>query len=301
MTDLPRCRGRLRTDVEMAPLTWFRVGGPARLLFHPADEADLVEFVRGLDPSWPVLPVGVASNLLVRDGGIDGAVVRLGGPLAAISVEDSTIIAGAGALDQNVARVALRAGLSGLEFMIGIPGTIGGAVRMNAGAFGGETADRLLWAELLDRAGHVHRLPAAELGFGYRASAVPEGWIVLRAAFALRPGDAERIRARMEAIRAEREASQPLRVATGGSTFKNPPGHRAWQLIDAAGCRGLVRGRAMVSEKHCNFLINTGGATAAEIEALGEEVRERVRARTGIELEWEIHRVGRPLEAEVAR
>jgi UDP-N-acetylmuramate dehydrogenase len=301
MTDFPRCRGRLRRDVEMAPLTWFRVGGPARLLFYPADEADLAGFVRGLDPSWPVLPVGVASNLLVRDGGIDGVVVRLGGPLAAISVEESTVIAGAGALDQNVARVALRAGLSGLEFMIGIPGTIGGAVRMNAGAFGGETADRLLWAELLDRAGRVHRLPAVELGFGYRSSAVPEGWIVLRAAFALRPGDPDRIRARMEAIRAEREASQPLRVATGGSTFKNPPGHRAWQLIDAAGCRGLVRGRAMVSDKHCNFLINTGGATAAEIEALGEEVRERVRARTGIELEWEIHRVGRPLVAEVAR
>lgn len=298
--DLPRVRGRLRAGVELAPLTWFRVGGPARLFFRPADEADLGDFLRALDPAVPVLPMGVGSNLLVRDGGIDGAVVRFGGPLAAIAVEDSTLVAGAGALDQNVARVALRAGLSGLEFMIGIPGTIGGAVRMNAGAFGGETADRLAWAELLDREGRRHRLARDELGFGYRESRVPADWIVLRAAFALRPGDPDSIRTRMEAIRAEREASQPLRVATGGSTFKNPPGHRAWQLIEAAGCRGLVRGRAMVSEKHCNFLVNTGGATAAEIEELGEEVRARVRARTGIGLEWEIHRVGRPLSAEVA-
>ncbi|GBD44640.1 UDP-N-acetylenolpyruvoylglucosamine reductase [bacterium HR40] len=296
---LPPVRGSLREDVVLAPLTWLRAGGPARLFFQPADREDLQTLLSRLDPAIPVLPVGVASNLLVRDGGIDGLVVRLAGALAAIAVEGTTVVAGAGALDQNVARAALRAGLSGLEFMIGIPGTIGGAVRMNAGAFGGETGDRLLWAEVLWRDGSFAHLSRDELGLTYRGSALPADAIVLRAAFALAPGDPHRIRARMETIRAEREASQPLRVATGGSTFKNPPGQRAWQLIDAAGCRGLRHGRAMVSEKHCNFLVNTGGATAAEIEELGEEVRRRVLARTGILLEWEIHRVGRAAAAEV--
>lgn len=297
-TALPPVRGRLREQVDLAPLTWFRVGGPARFMFQPADQDDLAAFMRQLDGTLPVVPFGVASNLLIRDGGIDGVVVRFGGPLAAILLDGTTVVAGAGALDQNVAKAAMRAGLSGLEFMIGIPGTIGGAVRMNAGAFGGETADRLVWAEILGRDGELRRLARDELGFGYRQSTLPEGAIVLRAAFALAPGDPDRIRARMQAIRDEREASQPLRVATGGSTFKNPPGHRAWQLIDAAGCRGLRRGRAMVSEKHCNFLINTGGASAAEIEELGEEVRERVLAATGIRLEWEIHRIGRRLPVE---
>ncbi len=291
--DLPPVRGRLRTAVALAPLTWFRVGGPAGFLFQPADTEDLAAFLAARPTGLPVLPMGVASNLLVRDGGIDGVVIRFGGPLARVTVADRTLIAGAGALDQRVAATAARAGLSGLEFMIGIPGTIGGAVRMNAGAFGGETADRLIWAEALDEAGRQHRLSREELGLSYRSSRLPEGWVVLRAAFALAPGDPGAISRRMAAIREERERNQPLRVATGGSTFKNPPGEKAWRLIDAAGCRGLRHGRAMVSEKHCNFLVNTGGASAAEIEELGEMVRARVRAQSGIDLSWEIHRVGR--------
>jgi UDP-N-acetylmuramate dehydrogenase len=210
------------------------------------------------------------------------------------------VIAGAGALDQRVAQVAQKAGLGGLEFFIGIPGTIGGAVRMNAGAFGGETKDRLLWAEALDRRGELHRLDHAALGFAYRRSALPADWIVVRAAFRGEPGEPDAILVRMEAIKAEREAAQPLRAATGGSTFKNPAGGKAWQLIDAAGCRGLRRGAAMVSEKHCNFLINTGGACADEVERLGELVRQRVRDHSGVELEWEVIRVGRPASLELA-
>ncbi len=298
--DLPPVRGRMRRMVPLAPLTWFRVGGPARFLFQPADAEDLAAFLAARPEALPLLPMGVASNLLVRDGGIDGMVVRFGGPLAKVTVEGEVLIAGAGALDQRVATVAARAGLSGLEFMIGIPGTIGGAVRMNAGAFGGETADRLIWAEALDEAGRPHRLRRDELGLSYRSSRLPEGWVVLRAAFALAPGDPEAIAARMAAIREERARSQPLRVATGGSTFKNPPGEKAWRLIDAAGCRGLRHGRAMVSEQHCNFLVNTGGATAAEIEELGEMVRARVREQSGVDLCWEIHRVGRNRAREEA-
>ena len=258
----------------------------------------MASFLAALDAAWPVLPIGVASNLLVRDGGFDGVVLRFGGRLARVEVEGKTVIAHAGALDQRVAQTAERAGLSGLEFMIGIPGTIGGAVRMNAGAFGGETAERLLWVEALDRAGGQHRLTPAELAFAYRRSALPQGFVVLRAAFGLVPGERDAIARRMAAIREEREAAQPLRVATGGSTFKNPPGHKAWRLIDEAGCRGLRHGAAMVSEKHCNFLINTGGASAADIEGLGERVRERVRATSGIALDWEILRVGEPASAE---
>lgn len=286
-------RGMLRENVALAPLAWFRVGGPAERLFQPADAEDLADFLKATPADMPVLPMGVASNMLIRDGGIAGVVVRFGGPLARIEVEGTTLIAGAGALDQRVAQIAERAGLAGIAFMIGIPGTIGGAVRMNAGAFGGETRDRLIWAEALDRKGRAHRLTNAELGFAYRKSALPEDWIVTRAAFALEPGDPATIAARMAEIKAEREASQPIRVATGGSTFKNPEGHSAWRLIDAAGCRGLRHGGAQVSEKHCNFLINTGEATAAELEALGEIVRERVLAHSGISLEWEIRRLGR--------
>jgi UDP-N-acetylmuramate dehydrogenase len=293
-------RGNLRENVALAPLAWFRVGGPAERLFQPADAEDLAAFLAATPDDVPVLPMGVASNMLIRDGGIPGVVVRFGGPLAKVEVEGTTVIAGAGALDQRVAQEAQRAGLTGIEFMIGIPGTIGGAVRMNAGAFGGETRDRLIWAEALDRRGRLHRLSNAELGFAYRHSELPEDWIVVRAAFALEPGDPAAIKARMEAIKAEREAAQPLRVATGGSTFKNPAGHRAWQLIDQAGCRGLTRGAAMVSDKHCNFLINTGGATAADLEALGESVRARVLAQSGIHLEWEIKRLGKPALAAAA-
>ena len=297
---LPKVRGTLREDVALAPLTWLRVGGPAAIVFQPADADDPAAFLADLPPEVAVLPMGVASNLLVRDGGIDGVVVRFGGPLAKIAVEGTTVTAGAGALDQRVAQEAQRAGLAGLEFLIGIPGTIGGAVRMNAGAFGGETKDRLLWAEALDRQGRLHYLDAAELNFAYRRSSLPKDWIVTRAAFRGEPGPPEEILARMNRIRAEREAAQPLRVATGGSTFKNPPGHKAWQLIDAAGCRGLRLGAAMVSEKHCNFLINLGSASAADLERLGEMVRERVRDHSGVELEWEVVRIGRPAGLELA-
>jgi UDP-N-acetylmuramate dehydrogenase len=295
---LPPARGVLRRGVSLASLTWMRVGGRADIL-QPADQDDLAQFLGALDPAIPVLPMGVASNLLVRDGGIDGVVIRCAGPLASISIEGTLVLAGAGALDQRLAQTAARAGLSGLEFMIGIPGTVGGAVRMNAGAFGGETAERLVWAEALDRSGRLHRLDAADLAFGYRHSALPEGWIVLRAAFALAAASPERIQARMAEIRSEREAAQPLRVATGGSTFKNPPGARAWQLIERAGCRGLRHGGAMVSEKHCNFLINTGSASAADLEELGQMVRSRVEAACGIALEWEIVRVGHPARLEI--
>ncbi len=285
---LPPVRGRWDRDVPLAPRTWLRAGGPAEALFEPADAGDLEAFLAARPAGLPVTPIGVASNLLVRDGGIEGVVVRLRGPLAAISVEGPCLRVGAGATDRSIAIHAMQAGLSGLEFFIGIPGTLGGAVRMNAGAFGGETAEVVEQVIALDAHGRRHVLRPAELGFAYRHSTLPADWIVIEAVLKAVPGDPAAIRARMAAIKAEREASQPLRVATGGSTFKNPAGERkAWQLIDAAGCRGLRHGRAMVSEKHCNFLINTGGARAAEIEALGELVRARVlaaerrRARVG--------------------
>jgi UDP-N-acetylmuramate dehydrogenase len=285
----------------MAPLTWFRVGGPAELVFQPADAEDLAAFLASLPPDVPVIPVGVASNLLVRDGGIAGVVVRFGGELARAEVEGETVVAGPGALDQRVAQVAQRAGRAGLEFMIGIPGTVGGAVRMNAGAFGGETGERVLEVEAVDRQGRPQRLGRGEIRFAYRRSSLPPDWVVTRVRYTTEPDDPAAVAARMDRIRAERETAQPLRVATGGSTFKNPEGTKAWRLIDEAGCRGLRLGGAVVSEKHCNFLVNTGSATAADIEALGELVRRRVRERNGIELEWEIHRIGHSLPAvEVA-
>jgi UDP-N-acetylmuramate dehydrogenase len=294
---LPPARGTLRRDVPLAPLTWLRVGGPAEVVFQPADAEDLASFLAALPPEVPVTPVGVASNLLVRDGGIGGVVVRFGGELARVEADGEGVVAGPGALDQRVAQAAQRAGRAGLEFMIGIPGTVGGAVRMNAGAFGGETGPRVAWVEAVDRAGRAHRLAPGEITFSYRRSSLPPDWVVTRVAFRADPGEPAEVAARMEAIRAEREAAQPLRVATGGSTFKNPDGRKAWRLIDEAGCRGLRLGGAMVSEKHCNFLINAGGASAADVEALGELVRRRVRESSGVELEWEIHRVGRPLQA----
>jgi UDP-N-acetylmuramate dehydrogenase len=289
---LPPVRGRYRAQVPLAPRTWLRVGGPAEVVFQPADAADLAIFLEGRPAEVGVTPIGVASNLLVRDGGLEGVVLRFSGPLAEIDVDDERLRVGAGATDRMIAIQAMKAGLSGLEFLIGIPGTLGGAVRMNAGAFGGETAEVVERVVALDPAGRRHELAAAELGFGYRHSALPADWIVVGAVLRATPGDPRAIEARMRAIKAERDASQPLHVATGGSTFKNPPGHKAWQLIDAAGCRGLRHGRAMVSDKHCNFLINTGGATAAELEELGERVRARVREHSGIAMEWEIHRVG---------
>ena len=293
---LPAVRGRLRAQVPLAPRTWLRVGGPADAIFQPADLDDLIAFLRAKPREVPVTPLGVASNLLVRDGGIEGVVVKLAGPLAGVEVKGDRLVVGAGATDRMIAITAQKAGLSGLEFFIGIPGTMGGAVRMNAGAFGGETGEVVERVVALAPDGKRHELAAAEMGFGYRQSALPEGWIALAAVLRGVPGDGDAIRARMLAIKAEREAAQPLRVATGGSTFKNPPGHRAWQLIDAAGCRGLRHGKAMVSDKHCNFLINTGGASAAELEELGEMVRGRVQAQSGVALEWEIHRIGRPIQ-----
>ncbi|MGH6898882.1 MAG: UDP-N-acetylmuramate dehydrogenase [Geminicoccaceae bacterium] len=293
---LPPVRGRLRAQVPLAPRTWLRVGGPAEAIFQPADAEDLSAFLAARPREVAVTPLGVASNILVRDGGLDGVVVKLAGPLAEVEVKGDRLVVGAGATDRMIAITAQKAGLSGLEFYIGIPGTMGGAVRMNAGCFGGETAEVVERVIALDAAGGRHELGASELGFRYRHSAFPEGWIAIAAVLRGVPGDPGAIKARMLAIKAEREAAQPLRVATGGSTFKNPPGHQAWQLIDAAGCRGLRRGKATVSDKHCNFLINTGGASAADLEALGETVRARVQADSGIALEWEIHRIGRPIQ-----
>ena len=297
---LPPVRGRLKADAPMAPWAWMRVGGPADVLFRPADIEDLRDFLRALPEDVPVMPVGVASNLLVRDGGVAGVVIRLGGVLKAIRTDGTRVVAEAGALDRSVAVAAARAGIAGLEFYVGIPGTIGGAVRMNAGAFGGETKDRLVSIRALDRAGTLHEVPATALGLAYRESAVPADWIVVEATFAGEKAEPADVKARMEAIKAGRAAAQPLSVATGGSTFKNPEGGSAWRLVDAAGCRGLRLGGAVVSDKHCNFLVNTGAATAADLETLGETVRARVEAASGIRLDWEIKRVGRPA-AEVPR
>lgn len=288
-------RGRLAENAPIGPMTWFRVGGPAEILFRPADEADLADFLRGLPPDVPVTVIGVASNLLVRDGGIPGVTIRLARGFAQIEVDGDDIRVGAGILDLNVALTAAEAGIAGLEFLSGVPGGIGGGLRMNAGAYGSEIKDVLVEATAIDRSGAIHRIPAAEMGLSYRHCGLPDDWIFTAAHFRGRRDDPAAIARRMAEIQAAREASQPIRSRTGGSTFANPPGRKAWELIDAAGCRGLARGGAMVSEKHTNFLINTGTATAADIEGLGEEVRRRVHARSGIVLDWEIRRVGRPL------
>ncbi len=290
---LPAVRGRYAEDAPLHRFAWFRVGGPAEVLFRPADEADLAAFLAAKPADVPVTAVGLGSNIVVRDGGIDGVVVRLGRGFARIAVTATRVEAGAGAVDINVARAACEAGLAGLEFLSGVPGAIGGALRMNAGAFGGDMAAVTLGARAVDPKGRVHDLAAAELGFGYRACAVPEGWIFTAATLAARRGERAEIEARMAEIARAREDSQPLRVRTGGSTFKNPPGAAAWELVERAGCRGLRRGGAVVSDKHCNFIVNTGSATAADIEALGEEIRRRVADATGVTLEWEIRRIGR--------
>jgi len=292
-------RGKLSYDVALAPYTWFRVGGPAGALFSPADEQDLAVFLAGLPREIPVTVIGVGSNLIVRDGGVRGVVIRLS-PRGFGGVEttaDHRVIAGAAALDAQVARVAADAGVDGLAFFRGVPGAIGGALRMNAGAHGGETKDRLIEARGLDRSGGLRVFSNAEMGFAYRHSEAPDDVFFTRAVFQGAAGDPGAIRAEMERITAAREASQPIREKTGGSTFKNPPGGKAWQLIDAAGCRGLRIGDAQVSEMHCNFLLNVGAATAADIEALGEEVRRRVRETSGFELQWEIKRIGEPRTA----
>lgn len=291
---LPAARGQL---VENAPLhreTWFRVGGPAEVMFRPADRDDLIAMIEGLPEDVPVTVIGVGSNMLVRDGGVRGLVVRMGKEMAGIEVEGDLVSAGAGASDVAVAAAARDAAVAGLEFLSGIPGTIGGALRMNAGAYGGEMTDILVEAKALDPEGRLHKLGAADMGFSYRRSAIPEGWVFTSAVMRGAPGDKAEIAARMAEIRQAREDTQPMRVRTGGSTFQNPDGHSAWELIDKAGCRGLRVGGAMVSEKHTNFLLNAGDATAADIEALGEEIRRRVKDMSGIDLHWEIRRVGVP-------
>ncbi|MGQ3356629.1 MAG: UDP-N-acetylmuramate dehydrogenase [Phreatobacter sp.] len=291
----PDLRGRLAANEPMAPLTWFRVGGPAQVLFTPEDEADLAYLLSRLPADMPVMPVGVGSNLIVRDGGVEGIVVRLRPRgFGEVTVEGTRISAGAVAPDKRVAEAAAAAGLGGLEFYYGIPGTIGGALTMNAGANGGETKDVLVEARALTREGETLILSNAAMNFAYRKSDVGRPVIFTGAIFEGVPTDAAIIRERMEAVQHHRETVQPIREKTGGSTFKNPPGHSAWKLVDAAGCRGLRLGGAQVSEMHCNFLINTGTATAADIEALGEEVRRRVRETSGVELHWEIKRVGLP-------
>lgn len=295
LTDrLPKVRGRYRENARLAGVTWFRVGGPAEVMFRPADVEDLAHFLRHKPADVPVMVIGVGSNLLVRDGGVPGVVVRLGRAFADIAVEGRNIDCGAACLDVNVAAAAKNMGLAGLEFLCGVPGTIGGALRMNAGAYGRETKDILIEAKALDPLGQIHVLKGGELGMSYRKSALPCDWIFIQARLRGEPGDPEVIAQRMAEIQTARGGSQPVRSRTGGSTFKNPPGHKAWELIDKAGCRGLRRGAAMVSEQHCNFLINTGGATAADLEFLGEEVRARVFQASGIRLEWEIRRIGLP-------
>jgi UDP-N-acetylmuramate dehydrogenase len=292
---LPPVRGRLTADAPLAPITWFRVGGTAEIMFRPADEADLAEFLAGKPKDVPVTVLGVASNLLVRDGGIPGIVIRLGRGFVNVATEGDVVRAGAGALDLNIALACREAGVAGLEFLSGIPGTLGGGLRMNAGAYGREIKDVLRGAVALDGKGRCHAVNAAALGLAYRRCAAPADWIFVSAELVGIAGDPAEIGRRMQEIQAAREASQPVRARTGGSTFANPPGHKAWELIDRAGCRGLTRGGAQVSEKHANFLINTGKATAADLEGLGEEVRRRVFETSGITLEWEIKRVGLPL------
>jgi UDP-N-acetylmuramate dehydrogenase len=291
---LPPLRGRVQASAPLAPFTWFRVGGPAEVLIRPADEADLAQFLRALPLDIPVHVIGACSNVIIRDGGLPGVAVRLARGFGAIEVDADGIVAGAAALDVTVAEHAAAASLTGLEFLSGIPGSIGGAVVMNGGAYGGDIASCLDSADVVMRSGDQRRLAAAELAFAYRHSRLPHGAVVVRARLRARRGAPAAIAARMAEIRAEREATQPVRARTGGSTFRNPPGMKAWELIDAAECRGLTRGGAQVSEKHCNFLINTGTATAADLEGLGEEVRRRVHATTGVRLEWEIHRIGVP-------
>ena len=290
---LPSFRGRLTGAETMAPMTWFRVGGRAEVLMVPADEADLAYALSRIPAEVPVMPLGLGSNIIVRDGGVPGIVVKLGRGFGAIAVERNHVVrAGAAVPDVKVARAAADAGTDGLAFFRGIPGAIGGALRMNAGAHGGETRNVLIEARGLDRNGTVRTFSTIDMGYSYRHCAVSPSIIFTEARFQGRPGDAASILGEMDRITAAREASQPIRERTGGSTFKNPEGHKAWQLIDRAGCRGLSVGDASVSEMHCNFLINRGRATARDVEALGEEVRRRVFEMSGVTLDWEIKRVG---------
>jgi UDP-N-acetylmuramate dehydrogenase len=288
---MPELRGRLLANQPIGEFTWFRVGGPAQAFFMPEDENDLAYFLRNLPGETPVTVIGAGSNMIVRDGGVAGVVIRLGRGFNDVKVEDHRITAGTAILDVMVARAAQPAGIAGLAFLSGIPGTIGGALRMNGGAYGGETKDVLVETQGVDRQGNLRKFTIGEMGFSYRHCGVSEDVIFTAAVLQGRAGASEEIAAEMATIKKKREASQP-RNRTGGSTFKNPPGHSAWKLVDDAGCRGLTVGGAQVSELHSNFLINLGGATAADIEILGETVRERVKAHSGVELEWEIKRVG---------
>jgi len=292
---MPALRGPLTANAPLAPLSWFRTGGPAQVFFEPADESDLAYFLAELDPAVPVLVLGAGSNILIRDGGIEGAVIRLGKGFQGLQIDGLSLHAGAGVPDVKLASAAAQAAISGLSFFRGIPGMVGGALRMNAGAYGSETADVLVSCRGVDRKGGVLEFSCADMGFSYRHCSVPEDVIFTSAQFAGRPGGRETIQAEMAEITRARAETQPINTRTGGSTFRNPSGHKAWELIDKAGCRGLVLGDAQVSELHCNFLINRGKATAAELEALGETVRARVLETSGIALEWEILRLGRPL------
>lgn len=291
---LPAVKGRLTAQAPLAPLVWFKSGGPADWLFEPADRDDLCAFLADLDPAVPVMALGLGSNLIIRDGGVPGVVVRLGKAFAHVTpIDDVTLACGAGASGILVSSTARDRGIAGLEFLRSIPGTVGGFVRMNGGAYGGEVKDILVDCDVVLRTGELVTLPVADLHYTYRHSELPDGAIVVGARFRGAPGEPEAIQAEMDRISAAREASQPLRSKTGGSTFKNPDGHKAWQLVDEAGCRGLTLGGAQVSEKHTNFLLNLGEATSADIEALGEEVRRRVQENSGVTLEWEIQRVGK--------
>ncbi|MDT0508758.1 UDP-N-acetylmuramate dehydrogenase [Novosphingobium sp. MMS21-SN21R] len=291
---LPSVRGKLTPNAPLAPLVWFKSGGTADWLFEPKDVADLQEFLAGLAPGVPVMALGLGSNLIVRDGGVPGVVIRLGKAFAKVDkVDEVTLNCGGGASGILVSSTARDNGIAGLEFLRSIPGTVGGFVRMNGGAYGREVKDVLIDCDVVIRSGEIARLPVSELGYTYRHSDLVDGCIVVAARFRGRPGDPDVIQTEMDRISAAREASQPLRSKTGGSTFKNPDGGKAWELVDKAGCRGLTMGGAQVSEKHTNFLINTGTATSAEIEELGEEVRRRVKGHAGVDLEWEIKRIGR--------
>jgi UDP-N-acetylmuramate dehydrogenase len=298
---MPAVRGKLTAHAPLAPLVWFKAGGAADWLFEPKDADDLAEFLAALDPAVPVMALGLGSNLIVRDGGVPGVVVRLGKAFAQVErLNETSLRCGGGASGILVSSTARDAGIGGLEFLRSIPGTVGGFVRMNGGAYGREVKDILVEAEVVLRSGERRTLTLAALGYTYRHSDLPEGAVVISAIFRGHPEASETIQAEMDRISAAREASQPLRSKTGGSTFKNPEGEKAWALVDRAGCRGLTIGGAQVSEKHTNFLINTGDATSADIEALGEEVRKRVKEESGVTLEWEIQRVGRATPGDAA-
>ncbi len=296
---LPHVRGRIETNAELSKSTWFRVGGPAEVMFWPADLRDLTDFLQNKPEDVPVTIIGIGSNLLVRDGGEPGVVIRLGDVFTKISVDGLEITAGAGVSNLRLANAARECGIAGFEFLCGIPGAVGGAIRMNAGAYGSETKDIVRHVRALNERGVIVELSVEDMKYSYRHSEAPTDLIFIDGCFKGEPGNISEIADRMKEIRAERALTQPVKTPTGGSTFTNPPNAKAWELIDQAGCRGLMRGGAIVSEKHCNFLINTGSASAADLEGLGEEVRRRVFERSGIKLQWEIRRIGVPIEPAV--